>query len=88
MITSYEQARNTQARRVAVGKRGFSRAVRRFVQRDINPATPDEWKQYHAALAKLPHNPIIPNIDPASYKISMAAVDQYFDNDTEEVENA
>lgn len=66
MITTMEQARDVQAVRVANGKRGWSRAVRRFIKRNHKlPGT--NAVDFHAAQAiksDLPHLPVAPELEP------------------------
>ena len=66
MITTMEQAVQVQARRIAQGKRGIAKAVRRFARRGLNignihngkkrdPGNADDFLTYLRIKMQLPH---------------------------------
>lgn len=59
MISSLRQAEAIQARRVTDGKRGLSRAVRRYITKLATTDGKFEWYRYNDIKQDLPQIPII-----------------------------
>lgn len=66
MITSMQQAERIQQARVAAGKMGHARAVRRFLKRDLNigsrekgGGTASDHEEYHSRKSVLSHLRIV-----------------------------
>lgn len=65
MIKSMEQALDIQSLRVAQGKRGYSRNVRRFLKKRHTDAKGNfSWHGYNESKQLLPHLAIIPEPEP------------------------
>src|SRR5690606_32682557 len=64
MIKTIEQARDVQAARVANGKRGWARSVRRFLMREYGDKDLSLWHKRVELKSSLPHLPIIPDPEP------------------------
>lgn len=64
MITSLEQARDVQAVRAANGKRGWSKAVRRYLQRKYPDGETNMWYARNEVKQQLPHLPVHPEPEP------------------------
>ena len=59
MIKELRQAEAIQARRVADGKKGLSRAVRRFLWKQVKAKTnKKDWYAYNELKQSLPQHPI------------------------------
>lgn len=60
MITTIEQARQVQEKRVANGKQGYSKAVRSFLKRNLNLEKLEDYNAYLMLKQSLPSLEIKP----------------------------